>query len=63
MTSTFKIRKCDICNTVASTVEVHAPDANGEYVPVYFACRRCDPRYFERAAEFEKDQWLNGYDL
>ena len=61
--STFKVRKCDICKTVVSTVEVYAPDSVGEYVPVYVACQRCDPRYFERAAEAQKDEWLNGYDL
>lgn len=62
MTATFKTRKCDICKTVACTVGVQAPDASGDYVTVYYTCQRCDPRYFERVAQAQKDEWLNGYD-
>lgn len=46
---------CDDCGRKGPGVEFYTYGA-----PVYFACKHCEPKSFEKAARKDIDSWLNG---
>ena len=56
--NSIKRSKCDDCGCDNLGVEVHAPCADGEWVPVFFVCRFCEPKIFENVARQDIDSWL-----
>lgn len=46
---------CDDCGRRGPGVEYYSHSA-----PVYFTCKHCEPRTFERVARGDIDTWLNG---
>lgn len=59
----IKRDRCDDCGCNDLGVEVYAPAADYEMVPVFFVCRRCEPKIFERGAQRDIDSWLEGGSL
>lgn len=53
--STIRTSTCDDCGRRGPGTEFFS---HGE--PVYFACRTCEPKAFERRARTDIDRWLIG---
>lgn len=44
---------CDVCGASSIGTLFYAPNASGDYKPVLFTCKTCDPNNFERAQKLE----------
>lgn len=56
--STICTSKCDDCGRKAAGTEFYSHGS-----PVYFVCKSCEPKAFEKKARTDIDHWLNGGEI